>query len=168
MVSQRGPARDLNPRPRHIPATGLPLDYFLEHSGVGRLFPQATPQGLTEHHQGGLPAPYCRARKGRPRRIFAHVLAHRATRLSFRNPMKWGELHAAKRHRLWSGPKCADFGVGPVLKSRSGVGILPRAGGGPCRMMSERGATPTDMRGRTFASSAPGCILPGRCCPCCG
>ena len=146
----------------------LPPDQNCGIPGVGHLLSLMTPQGLDEHHQGGLPARCCRARKGRPQHVFAHVLAHRASRLSFRNPMKWGELHAAKRHRLWSGPKCADFGVGPVLKSRSGVGNLPRAGGSPCRRMSERGATPTDMRGRTFASFAPGCLLPGRCCPCCG
>ena len=69
--------------------------------------------------------------------------------------MKWGEL-------------MADFGVGNLLESRSGVGNLPRAGGDQRRRMSERGATPTDMRGRTFASFAPGCILRGWRCPCCG
>lgn len=74
VVSQRASTGELNPRPRHIPATDLPLDYFLEHSGVGRLFPLMTPWGLTEHHQSGLPAPYCRARKGRPRRIPATTL----------------------------------------------------------------------------------------------
>ena len=76
MVSQRASTGELNPGPRHIPATGLPLDYFLEMFGVGRLFPLTTPRGLDEHHQSGLPARCCRARKGRPRRIFAHVLAH--------------------------------------------------------------------------------------------
>ena len=69
---------------------------------------------------------------------------------------------------VWEHCPGADFGVGPVLKSRSGVGNLPRAGGDQSRRMSERGATPTDMRGRTFTSFAPGCLLPGWCCPCCG
>lgn len=146
----------------------LPLDHFCEIPGVGRLFPLTTPQGLDEHHLPGLPAPYYRENRGRPRRIFAHVLAHRASRLFFQNPMKWGELHAAKRHRLWSGPKCADFGVGPVLKSRSGVGILPRAGGDQCRRMSERGATPTSMRGRKSRLTLGRCLLRGWRCPCCG
>ena len=74
MVSQRTSTGELNPGPRHIPATGLPLDYFLEIFGVGRLFPLTTPRGLTEHHQSGLPARCCRARKGRPQHIPATTL----------------------------------------------------------------------------------------------
>ena len=56
-----------------------------------------TPRGLDEHHQGGLPARCCRARKGRPQHVFAHVLAHRASRLSFQKLMEWGELMAGLR-----------------------------------------------------------------------
>lgn len=88
------------------------------------------------------------------------------------HPALFSKIDGVGRIALWTSvwEHCpgADFGVGILLESRSGVGILPRAGGGPCRRMSERGATPTDMRGRTFTSFAPGCLLPGRRCPCCG
>lgn len=68
---------------------------------------------------------------------------------------------------VWEHCPVADFGVGILLKNHSGVGNLPRAGGGPCRRMSERGATPTSMRGRKPRLTLGRCLLAGwRCTGC--
>ena len=74
MVSQRASTGELNPGVRAISRMHLPPDYFLEIFGVGHLLSLTTPQGLTEHHQGGLPARCCRLGDARPPHIPATTL----------------------------------------------------------------------------------------------